>query len=358
MASSTKRSPALSAGASEQILSQQTWIFNLTMGVSLLIGIVLVAAAVMWRRSVLDENERLLVFHLGQNIPVSGNVDVNLLTDKISGLLTTPDRGDLLLADIIRDLGIALLIAVFVNFSIEKYSSARLRQSITYNVLSAAYSKVIPEEIYTQVASNVFKSPVYRRNWEVHIAAQAEQIDQNHPVVITATYSYDLENLHDQVITFPIELSVDLYDPPPDQDVPKFTTLAITDEHDRPLVTQADVNEVINKPANSITFPIRKGNITLNKDTRELSITAICPIRRRVSVRFEVRRAIRVPGHYVLTAPVPADGIRIVTNIVGFKLAVLPLHPNHQSLRNPQRDTWEFDAGILPYQGFRLTAET
>jgi hypothetical protein len=70
-----------------------------------------------------------------------------------------------------------------------------------------------------------------------------------------------------------------------------------------------------------------------------------------------VQRAIRVPGYYVLTSATPADGIRITINVDGFRMAVVPLHSDGEKLRNPQRDTWVFDAGILPWQGFRFTSE-
>jgi hypothetical protein len=58
----------------------------------------------------------------------------------------------------------------------------------------------------------------------------------------------------------------------------------------------------------------------------------------------------------VLHAPVPADGIKITLTVHGFKLAVLPLHPNRDALRPLQHNTWLFDAGILPWQGFRFAS--
>ena len=71
--------------------------------------------------------------------------------------------------DVVRDLGIALLVSVFVTFAIELYASKRVRQELTYHALSAAYQQIVPEEIFDQIKDNVFQSDVYRRNWEVHI---------------------------------------------------------------------------------------------------------------------------------------------------------------------------------------------
>ena len=71
-------------------------------------------------------------------------------------------------------------------------------------------------------------------------------------------------------------------------------------------------------------------------------------------VRVELERAIRVPGNYVLSATTPADGIRIIINAEGFEMNVDPLHPDKEKIYHPQRDTWRFEAGILPWQGFRF----
>jgi hypothetical protein len=59
----------------------------------------------------------------------------------------------------------------------------------------------------------------------------------------------------------------------------------------------------------------------------------------------------------VLNAPVPADGIKIILNVDGLNMAVVPLHPERNALSHPQPDTWRFDAGLLPWQGFRFTAD-
>jgi hypothetical protein len=270
--------------------------------------------------------------------------------------------------DILRDVGIALLIAVVATVSIEMYASSRLREHIAFDVLSAAYSKVVPEEIYTQVTDHVFRSNVFRRNWNVIIKALPRD-RRSGTVVITAEYSYDVENLNEHAMLFPIIASIDLDDPPPDTNIPRFLTFTVFDEQKGFLVTEEDTRKLLAKTAEAVDVmrstnkdsiePQREKNLTARRDPRELSLTAEVniPGRRRVGVSFQVQRAIRVPGYYVLTSATPADGIRITINVDGFRMAVVPLHPDGEKLRNPQRDTWVFDAGILPWQGFRFTSE-
>ena len=72
------------------------------------------------------------------------------LVDLIKEVVTGSNQQYGWVPDLIRDLGIALWISVIVTFLVEKYASDRLREDIAYNVLSAAYTKVVPEKIYTQ----------------------------------------------------------------------------------------------------------------------------------------------------------------------------------------------------------------
>jgi hypothetical protein len=341
--------------------SQQESLFRLKLLAWLLIGALLIAGSIFWRITAVEKAEKLLIFRLGQNIAAATPGQTKTLADDVIALISGTNQNDVLGADLLRDLGIAIVISVIVTFSIEKYSSDRLREHIAYDVLSAAYSKVIPDQVYMQIADNVFRSRVYRRNWEVHIGARPQSLAPNGTAVITAAYSYDVENLNEHRIPFEVVASVDLDDPPPDNAVPKFISFSVRDERDQPLVQAADADALMNRPSATIPLdqPLRKGNVVLQRDAMEMTVTADVkiPARRSITVNFQVERAIRVPGYYVLSAPHPADGMKIIIGVEGFRLTVVPLHPDRGALRNPQRDTWEFDAALLPWQGFRFTAE-
>jgi len=161
---------------------------------------------------------------------------------------------------------------------------------------------------------------------------------------------------------FPIVASIDLDDPPPTGNLPKFTLFEISSERNRELVKKEDRDYLLSLlqtgPGKIDREP--RGDLLLQKIGQELIFTATVPIaaRRRVTVRYDVEREIRVPGNYVLSAAVPADGIRIIIRVVGFKMAVVALHPNRGALYNaPGSDTWQFDSGILPWQSFRFISE-
>ncbi|HEV3114260.1 MAG TPA: hypothetical protein VGY99_27555, partial [Candidatus Binataceae bacterium] len=117
----------------------------------------------------------------------------------------------------------------------------------------------------------------------------------------------------------------------------------------------AGLSGLLTNPLKQIAH-VRKGNLTVRRsaqDTR-FAVQVDIPARGRIKVHFEVVRAIRVPGNFVLIATAPADGITIITNIDGFNLDVAALHPDREALHNTQHGKWQFDAGILPWQGFRF----
>jgi hypothetical protein len=340
-------------------VSRQNWIFYLSLSLCVFVGVLCIVGSVIWKRGSHDSRQKLLLFELGQSLSTTAGSPAKPLNDQmIRDLITESDEDAIFGPDIVRDLGIALLISVFVTFSIERYASSRLREHITYDVLSAAYAKVVPEKIYTQVADNIFRSNVYRRNWEAHISDDAGQLFRNEGIaLITATYSYDLENLNEHAIRFSVVASVDLDVPPPRENIPSFKSFEVCNEQGHSLADPHNVHDLLKiAPGDRIE---RRGNLALRRDKQVMELTAHVriPGRRKVTVRYRVQRAIRVPGDFVLTALVPADGIKIIITVDGFKLTVVPLHPHREALLHPQEDTWTFDAGILPYQSFRLASE-
>jgi hypothetical protein len=315
----------------DRSLTLRDWIFYLVLLLCLLAGLALIATSVFWRGE----------------------------ADKLLG------------PDVVRDLGIALLVSVFMTFAIELYASKRVRQELTYHALSAAYQQIVPEKIFDQINDNVFSSGVYRRNWEVRIQDLEYPSGSGDTAVIIARYYYQVENLRKRRISYTILASVDLDDPPPSGDLSVFKTFNVNDMHDGALVKEADIKRLIDKSPKQLQHlvtdkrlekaVINKGNATLEcvGQNMNLAVDIKIPAESFVSVSFSVQREIRVPGNYVLSSPVPADGIKIRINVEKFKLYAVPLHPNgREGLRQISDDTWQFDAGILPWQGFRFVSES
>lgn len=166
-----------------------------------------------------------------------------------------------------------------------------------------------PEEIYTQVADNVFRSNVYRRKWEVKINAKlADKV--NGIAIINVFYFYELENLNGHAITYPIPGVIDLDVPLEDQDIPKFKWIEIFDKHNPELVLEKDTRALLAKQKEATH---REGNLTFTRNKQEMRFAAQVPISPggKVTVKYEVERAIRAyPGIMCCTHQCPRTASR------------------------------------------------
>jgi hypothetical protein len=353
---------------SQEVTLYQSRIFGLSLLLCLALGTICILIAIHLRSSSEEPLRQELMFRIGRlvtNGPASQAIGAKaasaqdtVLSQQLLQLLQQWPAPAHLGADLIRDLGIALLIGVFVTFAIERYSSERLRQSVTYDVLSSAYAQLVPEEIFSQIV-DVFKSDVWRRNW--HVVIETNPVDPGKGIaIINSTISYDVENLKEHPIDFLLRGHIDA-----DIILRGITLQGYTAPSVAPWYTQITVtyprNRIDVSASNQSAMGVLDGTPYANGELRiELKgeqlgfeVPVVIPARKSVSLTCHLRRAVRVPGSFVLYATTPAAGIRITTAGDDFAFTVIPLHPNREALRHEGSD-WFFDYGILPWQGFQL----
>ena len=277
-----------------------------------------------------------------------------------------------LVADILRDLGIALMIAVFVTIVIERYSADRLREDIVRDVVSAAYSKVVPEIIYKEIESNIFRSDVCREEWIVRIVAQkrSPELRVKNLAIIRSCTSYEVRNLNNHQTQYAVSGGIDrdIEDTNDLQGLPRFGYICVSEGAQTLFTTkilEEHSNEVLAKDDTSITRFDNNCTLVLSSTRQQIrfSVPIVIPAGKTVKVEFSSERGIRVPGSMVLYASAPAKGIEINAESQenDIKFRVIPLHPNRGGLSpNPPEDgtspngKWNFTSGILPWQGFQL----
>jgi hypothetical protein len=81
-----------------------------------LFGVLCILGSVIWRQESRDDRERLLIFQLGQSITGAVGSSTKPLADLVAELFIKENQLSGLGADMVRDLGIALLISAFVTF--------------------------------------------------------------------------------------------------------------------------------------------------------------------------------------------------------------------------------------------------
>lgn len=283
----------------------------------------------------------------------------------ISALIRS-GHGSEYVIDVLRDLGIGLIVSVFVVVFIEWRAGLTLRREIATDVLEAVYSRIVPDVVYNQIRDSAFRSDVIRRDWELEITvlppdqhsdaytALRTDAQSDEVFLIKSQISYRLENLNDSEINHTVSHWIDLDVPVESIGIPRFTQVELDDQ-------SWDLSDSDAKDLFANRTPFEQNGLTFSvDDDRQVGFSRQVQLPRAgtTRVRYELLRAIRAPGVYVLACATPADGIRIkIESTHQLEFDVRPLHPQGDRIRIIESARrWEFPYGLLPWQGFQIVS--
>jgi hypothetical protein len=275
-------------------------------------------------------------------------------------------HGSEYVVDVIRDLGIGLVVSVFVVVFIEWRAGLTLRSEIAADVLAAVYRRTIPDIIFDQVRDSTFRSDVLRRGWEVEVSVVSptehaelysevrEEAVSEEVFLIESRVTYELENLNDCDIVYPLTHGIDIDLSVDSRGIPCFTALEFDDD-----VHHFDSEEVFACFAEGRTFKTSDVTLSLAHPNEILASKQLRLERLGTTrIRYKLIRAIRAPGLYVISCATPADGIRIeIDGVRELSFDVRPLHPQAAHIdETEQGRRWEFAYGMLPWQGIQIVS--
>lgn len=250
-----------------------------------------------------------------------------------------------LIRTIIRDFGIALIVAAFLTLAIEIYTKTKLISEVRKGVLEATFQKIIPEVIFREVQAHIIKARVLRKGWDIHLSVhEDENVSRTHPdCYVTRTVTrYKIHNLvnqaHEHTITSALDLSSDCSDAV--GKLPRYEKVQIG----------AETYGVGGKDLKKI----------LTDDGAGYRVQALLPksIDEPVVVINEIRDILRVPDTFAWWTSIQAEGGRLTIDsfsVPALKFEVKPLHPNRVGIEEPVKGRmWEFHGGFLPWQGFEI----
>ncbi|MFN2581909.1 MAG: hypothetical protein ABR498_04110, partial [Candidatus Dormibacteria bacterium] len=149
--------------------------------------------------------------------------------------------GPRVLLDLLRDIGIGLLVAVITAMTIELFVNARERREFAHDVFQATFRQFLPDPVYVQVRDSVVRSPVIRRNWRVELRvldpnahadmyASMRRSADDDLFLVDCVVSYAMENLRATGTQLPIEGGIDLDATLPAMGIPRFTSILVGSE--------------------------------------------------------------------------------------------------------------------------------
>jgi len=167
-----------------------------------------------------------------------------------------------------------------------------------------------------------------------------------------STVSYSLKNLNDHSISYLLSHGIDLDIRVGERGVPGFTEVKIA--KDRFTIDENQRRSLIDEGAcahEGLSLEIEGENEVLFAKQVQL------PRSGEVDIQYRLLRGIRAPGLYVLSCATPADGVSItIKGPEELAFAVRPLHPQSQAIEEEDPGHWEFQFGILPWQGIQVVS--
>src|SRR5947209_18115996 len=121
-----------------------------------------------------------------------------------------------ILLDIVRDIGVALIVTVVTATSIEMFVNSRVRRQIEADVFQATFRKFLPDPIYMQVRDKVLGAGVIRRDWTIDMRvidpraepdayAELRRLSDERLYIVEGRMSYEVENLATTAVDVALE---------------------------------------------------------------------------------------------------------------------------------------------------------
>jgi hypothetical protein len=226
-------------------------------------------------------------------------------------------------SEILRDVGIALCISVFIAALIE----IGLARKMFENGLNAIMRQTVPEEVWEDIRQHVISQPIIRRKFQITMVI-AENKDE---YISTTTLDYDVESLRD-VLTHHIHHDLDVHRTPQTLPPGRYKEIKV------------DGSSI------SLAKAISDDGLTAHFDMHFVKRAKI----KHVFVEFKER--VQVPADAITWwMPTPTSVVCVnVTVPQGIDVKVKAHHPEQELLDGNLATGWTFSGVMLPGQGLEI----
>ena len=243
---------------------------------------------------------------------------------------------------VVRDIGIAMVVAVLLTFGIELYARKQLQDDVVTSVVEAAFGRLISPALFEEMRWNVLGAELLKETWAFDMTVYSDPfVAKTHPnhYVSNTVQTYTLRNLTNREIEHGFEIAVD-------EDVSGEEA----DKKPLPRFERIMIGDVEYTPDN----PDQASHFTRNGHLFSLPLKiGASPM----SVAVILKEIIKVPDTFVWSTRMCTNGARIRIQVVGTSgvgFDVTALHPDRGRLVETVAGTWDFSGGILPWQGFQI----
>lgn len=243
---------------------------------------------------------------------------------------------------LMRDLGIAFIVAVLLTVVIERYARNRLADELRSGIVEATFQRLIHPKVFDQVRHHVMNADLLKENWQIEMVVSDDpEISRVYPdfYVSKTLLRYTLRNISGKEITHPFEVELDRDVTGPDgvTSLPKFESITVG-------ANKYEGEELEKRlEADGSLFSCK---CTIGETP--------------VQIVAMLREIIRVPDTITWSTMQCADGAKFSIDVSavkgrGIAFEVTPNHPQRDGLKTLVKGrSWEFPVAMLPWQGFEI----
>jgi hypothetical protein len=241
-------------------------------------------------------------------------------------------------AHLLRDIGLAFLVAVAVGYGFEIFQRARENERTIEETFDAAMSNALTRDVWLGVKHQILQKKLMRRDAEVRLRLKRDKALQSERTILAVEFGYDLYNLADEPLDTIVEHELDYQLEVPGKALPRFERIVLDDERGSAVYE-----------GNNLGHFIKQGiaKIPIKLDPRGRSHARI------VTERIEV---VHAPGSYNLYMTEYTIGVRIFDDEcpddLEMEVRVRPEGTAQQARKAGK--AWYLDALLLPGQGIEI----
>ena len=136
----------------------------------------------------------------------------------------------MVLHHVIRDIGIAIIVAAIITAVYETYARIRFELLLMTSFLGAVIADWSRQDIWNALKSQIIEKPVVRENFRVAVRLERDPRVAQGQMLLKMQVSYDLRGLRSRSVTTKIEHFLDWHFKIKDQDLPRFSNVKIGDK--------------------------------------------------------------------------------------------------------------------------------
>lgn len=263
------------------------------------------------------------------------------------------DNWNEVLRDLIRDVGIALLVAALVTIAYELHARSLYDRDNFVGMLQAVMGKVVPPEVWKAVQGTVIERDRIRGDIDIRLRVKRNPSLPQHQGTLWMDFRYYLKGLHLKEETLEVQHSLDDICSFGKLNLPRFERINIGTEEYK-LSDQSKFRKSENEILESVD-----GRVRINRKKGKADLSVDIPPQDKPGIRIETVREelIYLPGSYSIVMSELTEG-RITLTIDEWPDDMTPsaefITDQGNKKTNRVSNTWVYSGIMLPGQSLEI----